>query len=48
MYSGALLGSGEKSEGIFFSLSCSAEHNKDKSLEGAKKVQALAAQHRNS
>jgi len=43
--SSALFGSGKKSEGIFCSLSCSAEYNKDKLLEKANKVQALAARH---
>jgi len=46
--SGALVGSGKKSEGIFCSLGCSAEYNKAKLLERAKKVQALADRHRKS
>ena len=41
--SGALFGSGKKSEGIFRSLGSSAEYNIDKLLEMAKKIQALAA-----
>jgi len=45
---GALIGSGKKSEGIFCSLDCSAVYNKEKLLERAKKVQANAARHRNS
>jgi hypothetical protein len=46
--SGSVIGSGKKSEGIFCSLGCFTEYNKDKLLEKARKVQALAARHRKS